>query len=145
MFNNKTIINSHRNLDLLIKDRNYRNSSYYESFNKIIDKFDAQIYLPLLKDLIDKCKSRGMAIKFRDMELLSYCIAGRIMFTIRDLKSKHWISMVAAEKCIPSRMGLHGLHGSPYSLKCLYFKLLQAVKLADLEKQFVRSDDVFFG
>jgi len=91
--------------------------------NKLIKKFENDVYLNGLKDIIDKSTMKGMSGNFGSVKLNSFVMAGRIMFTFE--KEKDDITFLCAENEIPSRMGFHSINATWPTAKSIIKEVIE--------------------
>lgn len=82
----------------------------FGEINLLIYRFENNVYFKGLKGIIDKSKIKGMSGEFGEVELMSWTMAGSIMFTFR--KGDADLTFICAENEIPSRMGLQSINAT---------------------------------
>jgi hypothetical protein len=78
--------------------------------NKLVEKFNLNVYGNGLLKVIDDCPQRGMSAKFKNINIRSMATIGRVIITLENENSQ--VTFVGDENIENPNIGIHSFHGT---------------------------------
>lgn len=111
--------------------------------NGLARKFQDNVYLNGLKEIIDASKVKEMSGQFGEVGMLSYVLAGRIQFTLSD--GTHEFTIIGEEGAEDPRMGYNSIYATYPTASNLVQTVIEKWEKADLDtrkRMFVDDKNV---
>lgn len=102
---NVTLHNDLIRYGVLQRDVNWEHVS--EELQKLANKFQNQVYLTGMRQLVDATQTRGLSGQFGKVQLMSYVLAGRIQFTLQE--GDNQFTIIGVEGKDDPRMGYNSI------------------------------------
>lgn len=84
-----------------------------ETIPEKVKEYERRVWSDGLQDVVEKHPSRGMAGSLDGtVKIMTYVLAGRVMTTFEH-KDGYSVTVLSGEGEKPSRMGFHGISGTP--------------------------------